>query len=248
MLGKVVARPSMIVQLINVAGMCDRWLPVQPGALPTHRLNPTARIAYILIRMSAPSKVLMSVAEYLAFERASETKHEFVNGEVYAMSGASLEHVEISHNLHLAIGIRLRGKPCRPLGSDMRIRVPNTRMHTYPDLTIVCGEPILEDQFLDTLLNPTIIFEILSPSTERYDRGAKFAHYRRIETLKGYVLISQSSASVERHIRQEDGQWLLKAYEDLENDSLELPMVGLSVPLSEIYEGVNIATGPDPHD
>ncbi len=174
--------------------------------------------------------------EYLQLERESEEKHEYINGAIHAMSGASLPHVFINADLMIAIGNKLKGQRCQPLGSDMRVRVPSRNLYCYPDLTIVCGDPILEEDVKDTLLNPTVIIEILSPSTERWDRGGKFRRLGDIETLREYVLVSQSEPVVERFERSGD-QWILTTSEGLEA-SLTLSSVGISVSLAEIYARV----------
>jgi Uma2 family endonuclease len=159
--------------------------------------------------MSAIPKPYLSSAEYLAFERQSESKHEYFRGELFAMSGASQSHVTIFMNTsHLLVG-QLKGRSCRAFGADMRVKVSPTGLYTYPDLVVVCGRPRFADKELDTLLNPTVIVEILSKSTEAYDRGEKFAHYRTLDTLTDYLLISQDRALIEHFTRQADGGWLL---------------------------------------
>lgn len=191
--------------------------------------------------MALPAPI--SSEEYLAAERKAEIRHEFVNGVVYAMAGGSLFHSEIIANLISGLGQLLAGSGCRPLGSDLRVKVSATGMYTYPDVTVVCGKAILEDNHQDTLLNPVAIFEVLSPSTESYDRGAKFAHYRRVETLRTYVVITQDSAIVERHDRQDDGHWVLTECVGI-TSALELPTLGVSIPLAKIYANVDLEEGP----
>lgn len=150
---------------------------------------------------------VMTEAEYLTFERASELKHEFLAGQVFAMTGASKAHNLISGSTYVTLYNQLRGRPCNLFPSDMRVKVTATGLHTYPDLSVVCGEAQFSDDEFDTLLNPTVIIEVLSPSTERYDRGKKFQHYRELPSLREYVLIAQDSLRVECYLRQESGSW-----------------------------------------
>jgi len=180
--------------------------------------------------------------EYLARERASlDIKSEYVDGHIYAMAGAGLEHNEIVFNIAGALFNALRGGPCRALVNDMRVKVAKTVMYTYPDVIIVCDEPALEDAHFDTLLNPTVIIEVLSPSTERYDRGDKWAHFRQIETLRMYVLVAQDQARVETFV-QRGGEWI---YEEVrgEDGVLVLEPAVCSVPLSAIYDRVDLTPG-----
>ncbi|MCP4662549.1 MAG: Uma2 family endonuclease [bacterium] len=140
--------------------------------------------------MSAEAERKWTVEQYLAFERESETKHEYYDGETFAMAGASPAHNLISWNIAMALGPQVRSRGCFGFPADMRLRIPATGLYTYPDVVVVCGEPEF-DQQRDTLLNPTLIIEILSPSTEDYDRGRKFAHYRSLESLAAYLVIAQ---------------------------------------------------------
>jgi Uma2 family endonuclease len=184
----------------------------------------------------------LSVEEYLAMERQSDIRHEYLNGEVFAMTGASLRHNAIVSNIAGIFYIQLRGRPCRAYVADLRLRVTATGLYTYPDLVVVCGEPQLADAHLDTLLNPTLIVEVLSPSTEATDRGRKFAHYRTIESLAEVVLVSQERVQVERFSRQPEGGWLLFEASQLE-DRLPLASIACELPLVDVYEGVAGETG-----
>jgi Uma2 family endonuclease len=186
--------------------------------------------------MSEPNRRL-SPEEYLALERQSELKHEFLDGEVFAMAGASLRHNRIVRNVGGTLYSQLLGRPCEVFFGDMRLRVDATGLYTYPDLVAVCGEPQMTDAELDTLRNPTLILEVLSPSTEAYDRGKKFAHYRTIESLAEVVFISQEQVELERFSRQPGGGWLLLEANRLE-DRLPLPSIGCELPLSAVYERV----------
>jgi Uma2 family endonuclease len=179
----------------------------------------------------------LSAEEYLARERQAAERHEYLNGELFAMGGASFRHNTLVANLSGALYARLRGGPCRALTNDMRIQVATTGLYTYPDVVVVCGEPRFGDGELDTLLNPTLIVEVLSPSTEAYDRGQKFAHYRTIESLAEVVLVSQERVAVERFSRLPEGGWLFFEANRLE-DRLPLPAIGCELSLSEIYERV----------
>lgn len=178
----------------------------------------------------------LTAAEYLALERQSEHRSEYLDGEVYAMTGASRRHNLIVLNLAAALHGQLKGRPCEVYANDMRVHVAATGLFTYPDVAAVCGEPRFADAALDTLLNPILLIEVLSPSTEAYDRGKKFAHYRTLGSLAELVLVAQDEIRVERYTRQEDGRWLLS--EASRGDSLALPSISCEIPLSEIYERV----------
>jgi Uma2 family endonuclease len=177
------------------------------------------------------------VAEYLAIEKAAEFKSEFYDGEMFAMAGASRDHNRVRENLVGELFGRLRGGPCSSFSSDMRVRVNKTGLYTYPDMLIVCGVEEYPPGDPDTLLNPTVILEVLSPSTERYDRTIKFRHYKQIESLREYVLVSQDEPAIERRIRQPDGRWILVEVTDLDAEFV-LDSVPLSVPMADIYRGV----------
>lgn len=153
----------------------------------------------------------MSYAEYLAFEATSSTKHEFINGEIYAMAGGSIQHGAIAVAVSTALSIALRDRPCRVLSSDVRVRSKATGMSTYPDVTVVCQAIEVDPDDEQGVLNPTVIVEVLSDSTEAYDRGAKAAHYRRIPSLREYVLISQSEPLIEVYRRNDRNKWELAA-------------------------------------
>jgi Uma2 family endonuclease len=175
----------------------------------------------------------LSIEEYLAFERQSNAKHEYYRGEVFAMSGAGNVHNIIFSNLFITLGIQLKGKPCRPYGSDMRIHIPENTLFTYPDISVFCGKPqALGD---DNAIGPTVIFEILSPSTRNYDRGGKFKLYRDIPSLKEYILIDTDSVSIEAFRINSSGHWELEEYKDL-NQTLILPSINISIALNDIYE------------
>lgn len=187
--------------------------------------------------MSAVPKIYLTPAEYLAFERQSEIKHEYFRGELFAMSGASRQHVRIAVNVTILLGNQLKRRGCDIFNSDMRVKVSPTGLYTYPDLVVVRGRPRFEDRELDTLLNPTVVVEILSKSTEAYDRGEKFAQYRTLETLTDYLLISQDRALVERFTRQESGLWLFSDSIGLDA-VMPIESIQCQLPLAEVYDRV----------
>lgn len=171
--------------------------------------------------------------KYLALERKAKVKSEFFNGRIYAMAGASREHNLITVNISGELHSQLREKPCELYVNDMRLKVSPTGLYTYPDIAVVCDAPRFEDLHSDTLLNPIVLIEVLSPSTEAYDRGEKFAHYRRLESLQEYILITQERVRVELYLRQGE-QWLLTEMSTLD-DVVHLKSIGCELPLREIY-------------
>jgi Uma2 family endonuclease len=186
--------------------------------------------------MSALPKKQWTAEEYLAFERASDEKHEFIDGNVYLMTGASREHNLIVFNLATVLGNQLRGRACEAYVNDMRVKMKG-QDYAYPDLAIVCDPPEFEDAHVDTLLNPTLLIEALSPSTEQYDRGKKFESYRALNSLQEYVLVAQDRPHIERYIRQDQGTWLFSEVNGLDA-SLELPSIACTLVLADIYEKV----------
>lgn len=184
--------------------------------------------------MSTVRKKLYSREEYLALERAATTRSEYLNGEIFAMAGGTRRHCRIAANLVARTDEQLRETPCEVFGSDMRVKISTSGLYTYPDVTIACGELLFDDRAGDTLLNPRVIFEILSDTTEAYDRGKKFDHYRQIPSLMEYVLVSQDEALVERFVRQADGAWSLTVFRGCEA-VLELESVGCRLSLADTY-------------
>lgn len=176
-------------------------------------------------------------AEYLEAERKAEYKSEYHDGHVFAMTGASMAHNLIVTNLILSLASQLRTRACHVYPSDMRVRVEASGLYTYPDVSVVCGKPEFEDGHLDTLLNPALLVEVLSPSTEDYVRGRKAEHYRRLESLREYLLVSQEGPLVERYRRQGEREWLLTEFRGLE-ETVELASIGCEVALREVYEKV----------
>ena len=188
--------------------------------------------------MSTQPKTFLTPEQYLEIERLAEFKSEYYQGEMFAMSGAREAHNLIVLNLAAALHQQLRTRPCRAYMSDMRVRVSATGLYTYPDVLAVCGEPQFLDDRRDTLLNPNLIVEVLSPSTEAYDRGRKFEHYRSVESLSEYLVVSSERVSAELFTRQPDGRFLLTAAGRLE-DSLDLQSVGCRLALADLYEKVD---------
>jgi Uma2 family endonuclease len=189
--------------------------------------------------MSSQIKPFISPAEYLALERQAEYKSEYLNGDIFAMTGASRKHNLITGNMSAEFVRQLKGRSCEAYSSDMRVKVTATGLYTYPDVVVVCGEPQFEDDFVDTLLNPTVLVEVLSTSTERYDRIAKSSYYRTLDSLAEHLLVAQDKHRVEQYVRQPDGQWLLFDYRSLDN-TVELKSIDCSLALRDIYDKVSI--------
>lgn len=191
------------------------------------------------------TKPTYTVAEYLDREEDSLDKHEYRDGEILLMAGASPNHGLIAANTIRAFGNRLTGKPCRIYDSSVRVRIPRTVLYTYPDATVFCGELRTDpnDAKGETATNPRVIIEVLSPSTEAYDRGEKFTRYRMLDSMEEYLLISQTNASVESFYRQPDGTWLLTPVAGLEA-SVRLRSLGMEIPLAEIYSDVQFPPEP----
>jgi Uma2 family endonuclease len=188
--------------------------------------------------MPAQPNPLLTAEQYLEIERKAETKSEFYNGEMFAMAGARFGHNKLVWNAIVLLGKRLR-PPCQGCPSDMRVRITSTGLYTYPDVVVVCGEPQFLDETQDTLLNPSLIIEVLSPSTESYDRGRKFEQYRSIQSFKEYVLVSSDRVHVDLYVKQPDDKWLLSSAGALE-ESLPLSSIGCPLPLSELYYDVRL--------
>lgn len=193
--------------------------------------------------MSALVKPRFTPEEYLKMERQADHKSEYYSGEIFAMAEASFTHNVLVANTVLEFGNRLRGRPCRAVTSDQRVLVKPTGLYTYPDVVIVCGQPQFGDDHLDTLTNPLVIIEVLSPATELYDRGEKFAHYQRLESLQDYLLIAQDKCRVEHYSRWSDGrgQWLLTVLDDM-HAVIRIASIDAELTLAGIYEGVDFKT------
>ena len=189
---------------------------------------------------------LISPQEYLELERASSIKHEYIAGRMVEMVGATKNHNRIVNNLIFILMGQLRQRAGIVYATDMRVRIPKTNLYTYPDIAVVLGDDIFEDDRQDVLLNPTAIIEVLSPSTENYDRGDKFHSYRTIATLQEYLMIAQDTHRVEHYVRQPDDQWLFSEATELAA-SIHLPSIDCELPLTDVYDKVHIVTPSDSH-
>ncbi|HMT94190.1 Uma2 family endonuclease [uncultured Thiothrix sp.] len=189
--------------------------------------------------MSVALAIQLSTADYLHGERQAPEKHEYIQGQIYAMAGASREHNQLVFNLAGLLHAQLRAKPCSAFVADMRVRTRPNEAYFYPDLTVVCGELQFEDEHSDTLLNPSVIIEVLSPSTEGYDRGAKFAHYRRLASLQEYILVAQDRLSIEHYLRTAEGQWLLSEASEWQQE-LVIHSINCVLTVQDVYEKVLI--------
>jgi len=189
--------------------------------------------------MSVAIKPKYTPQEYLDIERKAETKSEYFNGEIFALAGASKKHNIIVANIIIELGAQLKKRLCQIYPSDMRVKVSQTGLYVYPDVSVVCGDPKFEDEHYDVLLNPTLIAEVLSESTEAYDRGKKFEHYRKIESLKEYLLIAQDKHSIEQFIKQNDGSWLFLETSDSEG-TVRLRSINCELLISDVYHKVEL--------
>ena len=178
--------------------------------------------------------------EYLEFERESDSRHEFLDGEIYAMAGESLSHSRVCVNLAREVGNKLKGTNCEALSPNMKVRTSAASLFSYPDLTIVCGEPQFHDRKKDVLTNPKVVFEVLSPSTADYDRTTKFLRYRMgNETLTDYILVSQDRCFVEHFTKHIDGSWIYKSLNQL-SEILRIETIDCELSLEEIYDRVEL--------
>ena len=177
----------------------------------------------------------ISVEEYLERERAApRERHEYIDGWVIRVSGASIEHNFIVSNINALLHTALRSTECRGTTNDLRVALPSVDKYAYPDIVVYCGEPELDEEQLDMLYNPTLLVETLSPTTEGYDRGEKFSRYRQIDSLQEYLLVAQDTPHVEHYVRQDDGSWRLTDIDGLDA-TITLPSVEAELPLSEVY-------------
>jgi Uma2 family endonuclease len=188
--------------------------------------------------MTTHTVTYVTPEEYLAAERLSETRSEYLDGGVYPMTGATANHIRIVSNVTTELNIQLRGRRCDVFPIDMKVCLPDSRKFFYPDVTVACGELQYHDDRRDIILNPVLVVEVLSKSTEAFDRGAKFQAYRTIESLKEYLLVAQDSPLVEQYVKNEDGRWSLTEAAGLEG-SLALPSVECTLNLSAVYDKVD---------
>jgi Uma2 family endonuclease len=189
--------------------------------------------------MSSQVKAHYTPEEYLALERQAEYKSEYFDGEIFAMTGFSRKHNLVAGNVLASLHGQLRKRPCEIYPSDMRVKVSPTGLYTYPDVVIVCGEPIFDDKQKDTLLNPTALVEVLSKSTASYDRGEKFEHYRKLDSLAEYLVIAQNKYHVEHYVRQIDNRWLLSETDDVQK-TIHLSSIECDLALADIYDKVEV--------
>ena len=187
--------------------------------------------------MSTQPKARLTPQEYLEIERKADYKSEYHDGEMFAMSGARRSHNLVAMNIGANVHRQLRGRPCEVYASDMRVLVNSSGLYTYPDVTVVCGTPQFLDVATDTLLNPVVLVEVLSPSTEAYDRGRKFEHYRTIASLRQYVLVASDRVQVDVFTRQDGEQWLLTSA-SAPGSEIELASIECRLSVADIYDKV----------
>jgi Uma2 family endonuclease len=180
----------------------------------------------------------LSEAEYLEIERAAEFRSEFIDGERFAMAGGTLRHALLLGNTYGELRSALRGTGCRALPCEFRVRISD-RFSTYLDVSVICGKALLTDDHNDSYRNPTVVVEVLCPSSEKYDRGEKFRQYRTLESLKDYILVGQQRVQVEHFSRQPDNSWTMRDHQTLDEE-LRIDSIGVGIPLRSIYEGVEL--------
>ena len=181
----------------------------------------------------AAEKLTHTFAEYIALEEASDTKHELINGEIYATAHGTPEHGRLAMRMAWALRTALGKRPCEVFSSDVRVRVPATGLATYPDLSVVCGRMEIDPENRNTINNPIVIVEVLSESTESYDRGKKFRHYRSIPSPRDYLLVSQDDVWVEHYVRATDGNWVL--HDTLPGGTIALASCGVELRVDRLY-------------
>jgi Uma2 family endonuclease len=195
---------------------------------------------------TAPAQRRFSVAEYLALEGDSSTKHEFYDGEIFAMAGATIAHNIIAGNIFAHLHAQLRGKDCRPFNSDQRLKVEREGLYTYADASVICGQvQIAKDDSLSAT-NPRVIVEVLSPSTDYFDKRRKLKLYLQLDSLREYVLVTQDWPYVQKLIRNDDGTWTMSVFEGLES-SVDLTSIGCQLRMADIYDGVTFPPLPAKH-
>lgn len=187
--------------------------------------------------MSSLPKTYLTPEEYLDFERKADYKSEYYKGEMFVVTGASFAHDVITTNISGELRQQLKGRPCQTCTGDLRVQIPSTANYFYPDVVVVCGEPQFADDYLDSLMNPTLLVEVLSPTREVFDRGRKFQQYRKIESLAEYLLVAQDRIFVECYTRTPESRWLFSEFNDPEG-TLQLASVECELAMSEIYRNV----------
>lgn len=190
--------------------------------------------------MALPDRTPITEADYLALEATSETKHEYANGEILAMTGASWNHNVICMNVGAQLNVQLADRNCTVTSNDLRLNVQSTRSYRYPDVMVICGEPQFVNDRTDTINNPIVVIEVLSEGTEIIDRDAKLHEYLQIDTVQEYLLIAQSEAKIERYLRQQSGDWLYSRVTEL-SDTLTLPSIDCTLKLADLYNKVTLS-------
>lgn len=188
--------------------------------------------------MSAQPYEYLSLQQYFELEATSEIKHEYYRGATYAITGASARHNLIVANIIGLLHSQLRGSPCRVFPSDLRLKIEQTGLYTYPDVSVICGTIQFDAGRQDTVTNPSVLIEVLSPRTENYDRGKKFEHYRTIETLQVYIVVAQDRMHIEQYIRQDEHRWLLVDFFTPEQ-VLQIDTTDCNLPLADVYEYIS---------
>lgn len=197
--------------------------------------------------MSNATNPYISPQEYLQYERAGSSKHEYYAGEIFAMAGGSRAHNLIVGNLVTALNNCLRETNCQVFPSDLKVKAPRTGLYTYPDVTVACGDLVFEDSVRDVLLNPLLIIDVLSDSTEKHDRGGKFQQYRCLNSLQEYLLVSQTRYHIERFTRQPDEKWLFSEHQSLDQQ-IELSSVPCLLSLADVYLKLSLKPSALNHD
>lgn len=188
--------------------------------------------------MSTQRNYLFTPEEYLSLERCAEYKSEYTDGHIVAMTGASFRHIQIVGNITISLGLQLKKRRCSVLSNEMKARLPDSSKFYYPDIIVMCGEPQFHDRRTDVLLNPTLIIEVLSDSTEAFDRGRKFQDYQRIEFLREYVLVAQDRFVIEQFFQQTPGVWTYSATIGLDN-TIMLPSIECTLALADVYDKIS---------
>ena len=183
--------------------------------------------------MAEPARRMLSYRDYLDLERETGIRHEYLDGEVWAMAGGTLRHSRVKTKLTIAIGNALGDGPCQPYDSDLKIRIPETGLATYPDLAIICGPPVVDVEDHNAATNPTVLVEVLSKDTEAWDRGGKFLHYRRLDSLQHTLLVSQDAALIELFTRMDDGTWRLSEHGP--GQQVALPAIDVAIEVDAVF-------------
>ncbi len=207
--------------------------------MPTsNKIRLTGKNCFMITQAKA-KKQIVSLENYRKLEEVSEFKHEYHDGFIVAMTGGTINHNTIIMNLIFCLKLALNQTNCRVQSSDLRVWIPDYKRGVYPDVMVIAGDAVFNENRQDEIVNPCLIFEILSPSTSSYDRGDKFLYYRSISYLKEYILIDQANYFIEHFSKTENNEWLLKEYQDI-NDTLKLNSINIDVKISEIYENISI--------